>query len=178
MKKLVLILPLALILCFMVGCQDKAAMAELEEFRAQAAVEEQNQALVARYHDAWAKGDVEAIKEILSPEYVWHSLYGAKVDLERTLINLERQKAMFTDRINTIEDTVAKGDRVVVRYLAKFTLGDDVKDMPVKGKIVEFGGIEIMRIASDKIVEIWELVDWLYFNQQLGMELKPKEGEK
>ncbi len=42
MKKLLMILPLALILCFMVGCQDKEAMAELEEFRAQAKVEEQN----------------------------------------------------------------------------------------------------------------------------------------
>jgi hypothetical protein len=32
MKKLHLILPLALILCIMVGCQDKAAMAELFRF--------------------------------------------------------------------------------------------------------------------------------------------------
>ncbi len=31
MKKLSMILPLALILCFMVGCQDKEAMAEVEE---------------------------------------------------------------------------------------------------------------------------------------------------
>ncbi len=38
MKKLLYILPMALILCFMVGCQDKAAIAELEEFRAQAAL--------------------------------------------------------------------------------------------------------------------------------------------
>jgi hypothetical protein len=29
MKKLYMILPMALILCFMVGCQDKAAMAEI-----------------------------------------------------------------------------------------------------------------------------------------------------
>jgi hypothetical protein len=52
MKNLSMILPLALILCFMVGCQDKAAMAELEEFKAQAAVEEQNKALVMRYFGA------------------------------------------------------------------------------------------------------------------------------
>jgi uncharacterized protein YcfL len=38
MKKLCMILPLALILYLMVGCQDEAAMAELEEFRAQAQV--------------------------------------------------------------------------------------------------------------------------------------------
>jgi hypothetical protein len=36
MKKLFVILPLVLIVCFMVGCQDKKAMAEIEEYRAQA----------------------------------------------------------------------------------------------------------------------------------------------
>ena len=56
MKKEFMILPLALILCFMVGCQDKEAIAELEEFRAQAALEEQNKALVMRVEEAWKKG--------------------------------------------------------------------------------------------------------------------------
>jgi hypothetical protein len=34
MKKLLMFLPLSLILCFMVDCQDKTAMTELEEFKA------------------------------------------------------------------------------------------------------------------------------------------------
>jgi hypothetical protein len=33
MKKLLMILPLVMILCVMVGCQDKAAMAELEAIK-------------------------------------------------------------------------------------------------------------------------------------------------
>jgi hypothetical protein len=37
MKRMGMILPMTLILCFMVGCQDKSAMAELEKFKAQAA---------------------------------------------------------------------------------------------------------------------------------------------
>ena len=49
MKKLCMGLPLALILCFMVGCQDKEAMAELEEFKAQAEIEEQNKELISNY---------------------------------------------------------------------------------------------------------------------------------
>ncbi|TET68415.1 MAG: hypothetical protein E3J56_11430, partial [Candidatus Aminicenantes bacterium] len=49
MKKLCMILPLALVLCFMVGCQDKEAMAELEKFKAQAKIEEQNMDVVKRY---------------------------------------------------------------------------------------------------------------------------------
>ena len=67
MKKLFMILPLALILCFMVGCQDKEAMEELEEFRAQASIEEQNVALVKRMYEAWNKRDFEAYKEVVAP---------------------------------------------------------------------------------------------------------------
>ena len=37
MKKLCMVLSLVLVLCFTFGCQDKEAMAELEEFKAQAA---------------------------------------------------------------------------------------------------------------------------------------------
>ncbi len=39
MKKLYMILPLALILCFMVGCQDKEAMAEPLLFVGECALE-------------------------------------------------------------------------------------------------------------------------------------------
>ncbi len=51
MKKLLWILPLALILCFMVSCQNQAAMTELEEMKAQGEVEEQNKELIRNYLD-------------------------------------------------------------------------------------------------------------------------------
>ena len=51
MKKLFMILPLVLVLCFAFGCQDKEATAELEEFKAQAALEEQNKELVLSWID-------------------------------------------------------------------------------------------------------------------------------
>jgi hypothetical protein len=63
MKKPYMILPLALILCFMVGCQDKESMAELEAMKAQAEVEEQNIALVKGFFEELNKGNVEAWKE-------------------------------------------------------------------------------------------------------------------
>ncbi len=44
MTKLLMILPLALFLCFIVSCQNKEAMAELEAMKAQAEVEEKNKA--------------------------------------------------------------------------------------------------------------------------------------
>jgi predicted ester cyclase len=61
MKKLSTILPLALILCFMVGCQDKEAMAEFEAMKAQAKVEEQNKELAREVWEEWGKGEFMGI---------------------------------------------------------------------------------------------------------------------
>jgi hypothetical protein len=38
MKKYLSVIPLVLLLYFVVGCRDKAAMAELSKFKAQAAI--------------------------------------------------------------------------------------------------------------------------------------------
>ncbi|MEE9500605.1 MAG: hypothetical protein V3V48_00885 [Candidatus Aminicenantaceae bacterium] len=67
MKKLHMILPLALILCFVVGCQDKEAMTELEAMKAQAEVEEQNKELVRNFFEELDKGNAEIIKELYAP---------------------------------------------------------------------------------------------------------------
>jgi len=71
MNKLYMILPLALILCFTVGCQDKEAMAELEEFRAQAKVEEQNEALYRGIIEELNKGNSEYFNEFYSPDFLY-----------------------------------------------------------------------------------------------------------
>jgi purine nucleoside permease len=46
MKKLLCIVPLVLLFCFTIACQDKADMAELERYKAQAKVEQQNEVLL------------------------------------------------------------------------------------------------------------------------------------
>jgi hypothetical protein len=40
MKKYLYVVPPVILFCFTIACQDKAAMAELEKYKAQAAVEE------------------------------------------------------------------------------------------------------------------------------------------
>ena len=173
-----MILPLAMILCFIVGCQDKAAMAELEEFKAQAELEEQNKALAIRYYEAWDKGDVEALKEILSPDFVWHILSGKDLSLEDTIENLKQQQVMFSDKAVDNEDIIVKGNKVIVRYTFRATHTGDTEDFPATGNKVEIEAIEIVLVENGKIVESWDASDGLSFYQQLGFELKPKEEEK
>jgi steroid delta-isomerase-like uncharacterized protein len=180
MKKLILILPLALILCFLVGCQDKEAMVELDAMKAQAEVEEQNIALIMRNYEVWNSRDIEATKEIFSPDYVYHSASGQDESLEQMIENLKQQMAMFPDsRTYSVEDILAKGDIVVSRYIFKGTLEGDIEGFHATGKKIETTGIEIWRVENGKIVESWDIHDYLGGYQQLGFELKPpKEGEK
>jgi len=159
----------------MVGCQDKAAMAELEEFKAQAEVEEQNKALVMRYYEAWDSADIEALKEIFSSDYVWHTISGQDVSLEESIVALKQQMVMFPDRTFSNEDVIVKGDKVIARFTFRGTHEGDVEGFPATGNKFEAEGIEISRVENGKIVETWEAGDNLSFYQQLGYELKKKE---
>ncbi|MCK4430721.1 MAG: ester cyclase [Candidatus Aminicenantes bacterium] len=53
-----------------------------------------------------------------------------------------------------------------------------MQGIPATGNKVEFGAIIIFRIENGKIVEAIEEADVLGWVMQLGMELKPKEGER
>jgi len=175
MKKLCTILPLALILCLMVGCQDKEAMAELEAMKAQAEVEEQNKTIILKTQEAWNKVDIEALKEIYAPNYVWHFAGEETLSLEDLIEDLRWEKTGYPDRTYSSEDLFSKGDKVVSRYVYRGTNEGDREGFPATGKKVEMEGIIIDRIENGKIVESWDVANLWSLYEQLGMELKPKE---
>ena len=118
MGKYLSIVNLMFLLCFAVACQDKAATAELEEFKAQKALEEANKALVMRYFGAVESGDLEAVKEIFSPDCILHHTTGQDWSLEKTIETVKKQneqsKVMFPDVTFINEDTIVNGDKAVL----------------------------------------------------------------
>ncbi len=180
MKVLGIILPMALILCFMVGCQDQEAMAELEAMKAQAKVEEQNKAHVKSMFEAWSKGDFEALKEAIAPEYVWYMPSNSPNPLSReeTIGIVKMLHNAFPDITFSIEEMIAVGDIVISRYIMRGTHEGEYRGIPATGNTIESSGIMISRIENGKTVEDREEGDSLGLRQQLGMELKPKEEEK
>ena len=175
-----MILPLALILCFLVGCQDKEAMAELEEFKAQAEVEEQNKELVKRMYDAFNERDFEAYKEVVAPEYAWYlpSRNTKPISREETIEFGKMLRNAFPDFSYSIEELIAEDDIVISRFIFRGTHEGEFQGIPATGNKVEMSGFMMTRIENGKIVEDKEEVDQLGFMQQLGMELKPKKAEK
>ena len=178
MKKLFMILPLALILCFMVGCQNKEAMAELEESRALAEVEEQNKTVVRKFHEAVDAKNIDSIIEFLAPGAVGHGA-GPHEDItaENAAQFFQPFFQAFPDMTHSILDMFAKGDMVVARILIEATHTGELMGIPATGKKINIYQISIFQIVDGKIKESWRLTNSLGMMQQLGMELKPK-GEK
>ncbi len=177
MKKSLMIIPLALILCFTFGCQDKEAMAELEAMKAQAEVEEQNKELVQNFFEELDKGNAEIIKELYASDSVSYSPSGSTTPtsseeaIEMTMMFYDA----FPDLAHSIEELIASGDKVVVRAIARGTHKEEFYGIPATGNKIELSFIVIIRIENGKFVEQRQEIDMLGFMQKLGMDLKPKE---
>ena len=171
---------LVLCLCFSIACQDKAAMAELEKYKAQAKVEDQNIALVKRLLEEENKGNAEIVKELYAPNVKSYYPSGSKTPASQN-DDFEIAKAYYTafpDINQTIEELVASGDKVTVRLMARGTHRGDFQGIPATGNQMEIGVIVIFHIKDGKIVEEREELDSLGIMTQLGMELKPIQAKK
>ena len=180
MKTLFCVIPLVCLLCFAFGCQDKAAMAELEAFKAQAAVEEQNIELAKNVHLAWTKKDYELIRASCAPDMVYYSPSNEKQmdNIDEFIEFAEGFLASFPNYEIRIEESAAKGDVVALRAVVTGIHGGNFMGIPATGNRIEFGQMLFFRVENGKIVEMREDFDNLGMMQQLGMELKPKEAGK
>ena len=179
MKKLLMVIPLALILCFMVGCQDKEAMAELEAMKAQAEVEEQNVEIVREFFESIDNGTQAERTDLFTSDYICHFVGAPEpLPLEVQIQFISFAYKAFPDNIHIIKDVFAKGDKVAMRVINQGTHQGEWEGIPPTGNKYAYEAMWIFRLADGKIAEAWGLEDNLGFMQQLGMELKPKEGEK
>ncbi|MBD3413495.1 MAG: hypothetical protein GF421_03570 [Candidatus Aminicenantes bacterium] len=146
MKKLHMILTLTMILCFIFGCQDKQAMAELEAFRAQTIVEEQNEALFRKVINELNKGNTEFFKELYAPDYGYYFPSNSQepLSLEETQEMINMHLISFPDYNWTIEEIFAVRDSIIARISNAGTFTEDYYGIPATGNKVESSAIFIV----------------------------------
>jgi steroid delta-isomerase-like uncharacterized protein len=171
MKKLLMIIPLVILLCFTFACGYEEAKIR--------AVEAQNKEIARGFVEALDEGDFDIHERLFADDYVSH-FAGIPETFSREAQKqfIQAYYAAFPDNTHTIEDIIAKDDKVVFRQINRATHEGEYEGLPPTGKQVEYEGIWIFRIADGKIVESWGIEDILSMMMQLGMELKPKEGKK
>ena len=119
--------------------------------------EEKNKALVRRFWEAVARGDIDAIDELLAADFVDHStLAGQEPGREGYKQQVAEQHAALSDVRSTIEDQVAKGDKVVTRvtWRSIHDRGEYFGLMP-RDKEVVVTAMAMHRIEGGKIAEEW-----------------------
>jgi predicted ester cyclase len=168
-----------LLLCFSVACQDKAAMAEVEKYKAQAGVEEQNKELARNFFAAIDKNDFARLKELSSAGFSFREPGVAEpISLDAIIQVIRTHYAAFPDWKHTIEDIIAEGNIVAIKLLQNGTHKAPYEGILPTDKKVTMPALFFMVVANGKIKGGWAIEDYLGFYQQLGMELRPKEAKR
>ena len=109
---------------------------------------------------------------ILASDCALHEyLPGLPATMDRTAY--EQFIAMFRGALpdiqNSVDDIVAAGDKVVVRWSGRGThTGVALLGVPASGAEVTAHGVYVFRIVAAKIIEVWDNWDNLNVLQQLG----------
>ena len=139
---------------------------------------EENKAIARRsLEEAWNKGELAVIDEIVGPNFVNHDPANPGVRGPEGLKQLVTMyRTAFPDTHFTIEDQMAEGDQVVTRWTARGTHQAELMGIAATNKQVTVTGIGIDRIVGGKIEEAWVNWDTLGLMQQLGVVPAPGEG--
>ena len=141
---------------------------------------EKNKALVRRFLEAHAKGDLDTLEQMLAPNFVNHNLIpGQRPGREGYLQSFTEYHAAYSHTHYLIEKQVAEGDEVVTTFSVSAThdRGEWMGLMPT-GKKFEALLILIHRIVGGKITDEWTQGSGLAELAQQRLEQEMRERER
>ena len=127
--------------------------------------------LVLRWYEELVnEGKTAVADEIFAPDHVEHAptlpWFGSGPAQQKELVVALR--LAFPDVDVSVEDVVAEGDRVAVRWLLRGTHRGEFWELAPTGETVAVPGTTVYRIANGRIVETWLTYDALGLLAQLG----------
>lgn len=138
----------------------------------------ENKELVRRLiQEVWSDGNLEAVDELLTADCVRvepneeTAFRGQQAFKER----VKFFRGGFPDLTVEIDDIVAEGNKVGIRWTARGTHKGALGDVPASNNYFETPGCGILQIRDGKIFEEIESWDTLGFMQQLGVVPKDLE---
>jgi predicted ester cyclase len=140
-------------------------------------------ALVRRFEEAVVRGDLDAVDEMLAPDFVNHNklLSGQEPDREsyKRAISTYQAALSLGEGGLIIEDQVAAGDKVVTRVVAhRIHDRGELMGVAPSGRKLTNRGIEIHRIVGGKIAEEWGMGTLATKLRGLRLEQEMRERER
>src|SRR5918997_4551512 len=141
---------------------------------------EENKALVRRFLEAHAKGDLDTVDEMLAPHFVDHNLMpGQQPGREGYLRALTEYHGAYSHTRYAIDKQLAEGDEVVTSFAVSAThdRGEWMGLVPT-GKQFEALLILVHRVVGGKITDEWAQGSGLAELTQRRLEQEMRERER
>jgi steroid delta-isomerase-like uncharacterized protein len=107
---------------------------------------------------AWDRGEVDALDELLSPDYRRIESAGAEHGLSEFKASIIATRSAFPDLLTVIDEIVVEGDRAAVRWHSTGNHQHPFLGVPATKRQVAVSGATFARFDNDRIVE--EFVTW------------------
>jgi steroid delta-isomerase-like uncharacterized protein len=120
-----------------------------------------NEALAHRFHmDIFQKGELEVADEILASDFVWRNPI-IPAELQHGPASVKKIASTvidaMPDRQITHNDTIASGDKVLIRWTIIGTPKRELFGISPSDKPASIIGFDLFRISNEgKIVEMWQ----------------------
>jgi steroid delta-isomerase-like uncharacterized protein len=133
-----------------------------------------NKALGRRwFEEVWNQGRAATIDELLSPNVVVHGLGPDQHGPEEFKLFHRQYRASFPDINIRVDQVVAEGDMVAIRWSGSGTHRGSDLGIPATGKRVTFSGMLFARVDGGQMVEGWNIFDQFGMLHQLGVVSLP-----
>jgi steroid delta-isomerase-like uncharacterized protein len=132
-------------------------------------IEGTNKDIVRRLYEMLNAGQVERAAGLVSADYLEHDpLPGQGTGREGAVDRFSALTRALAPHF-TVDDMVAEGDRVVVRWTNVGTHIGEFAGIPATGKTFTIHGIDVYRVAEAELCEHWHVIDQLSMLGQLGL---------
>lgn len=125
------------------------------------------------YARVWTGADFGQIERLVAADYVVHSdpgdpWEGQTLDHARYRARVEHARRALPDLVVEVQDIVAAGERVAVRWSATGTHAGEQPGVAATRKRVSFSGQALYATERGRVAGHWQVVDRLGLAQQLG----------
>lgn len=124
------------------------------------------------YEDVFNNGDHGAISTLYADDVVAHDpSYGPMKGTDKLRTLLEGYREAMPDHKYEVIDIISEGDKVAVHWRVRGTFTGSLMGHKATHQTMDVSGLSFMRIADNKVVEIWQHWDERGFYNQLGLPL-------
>ena len=139
-----------------------------------------NKKLVRRfYREVYVDWNMALVDEVVSPRFTSHDWpEGGPTGPEGFRIYYSAIRSALPDARYAVDDLVAEGDRVVVRWRLLGTHKGDFSGIAATGRPIVLEGIAIYRLDGGKLMERWVVSDLYRALEGIRESSPPRSGQR